>query len=145
MATQRNQIEKSGEFYTSGYWNTPKWFHFQIFKIHYFIVGWNFANIKKRPSASHSMPWVNQHLHPHSSITGITRMVKTSTQIFIVCACWAKNLRGILKKEMGISFFEILDIIWAILFSEMPHVVYFNDTRWVCVGYLSWVSMQKIE
>jgi hypothetical protein len=55
-------------------------------------------------------------------------MVKTSTQIFIVCACRAKNLRGILKKEMGISFFEIPDIIWAIPFSEMPHVVYFNDT-----------------
>jgi hypothetical protein len=74
------------------------------------------------------MPWVNQHLHPHSSITGITRTVKTSTQIFSVSACRAKNLRGILKKEthapVGISFFEIPDIIWAIPFYEMPHVVF---------------------
>jgi hypothetical protein len=79
------------------------------------------------------MPWLNQHLHPLSSITGITRTVKTSTQIFSVCADRAKNLRGILKKEththVGISFFEIPNIIWAIPFYEMAHVVFFNDTR----------------
>ncbi len=132
-----NQIEKSGESYTSGYWNPPKWFHFQIFKIHYFILGWSFANLKKRPSTSQGMPCT---LHPHSSITRITRMVKTSTHIFSVCACGAKNLRGILKRKMGISFFEIPDIIWAIPFSEMPHVVFFLMTPHeyvldTCLGY----------
>jgi hypothetical protein len=25
----------------------------------------------------------------------------------------------------------------------MPHVDFFNDTPWVCVGYLSWVSLKK--